>query len=152
MSNFWLWQGSYSEFYFTDKFWPDFGKPDLEMAIADYYRRERDVMAKPDNFLSSIPDLPFKSFQQHLHRTFNSGRHTERRAYLECNCLVVAMISLWEFYKLLSTKHDISPWLIMVSGAFILIGASSEMSLTAILCSISSIVFVALFLRSYAAR
>ena len=41
MSNFWLWQGSYSEFYFTDKFWPDFGKPDLEMAIADYYRRER---------------------------------------------------------------------------------------------------------------
>jgi len=41
MSNFWLWQGSYSEFYFTDKYWPDFGKPDLEMAIADYYRRER---------------------------------------------------------------------------------------------------------------
>ena len=41
MSNFWLWQGSYSEYYFTDKYWPDFGKPDLEMAIADYYRRER---------------------------------------------------------------------------------------------------------------
>ena len=41
LSNFWLWQGSYSEFYFTDKYWPDFGKPDLEMAIADYYRRER---------------------------------------------------------------------------------------------------------------
>ena len=41
LSNFWLWQGSYSEYYFTDKYWPDFGKPDLEMAIADYYRRER---------------------------------------------------------------------------------------------------------------
>ena len=41
MSNLWLWQGSYSEYYFTDKYWPDFGKPDLEMAIADYYRRER---------------------------------------------------------------------------------------------------------------
>lgn len=41
MSNFWLWQGSYSEYYFTDKYWPDFGKPDLEMAVADYYRRER---------------------------------------------------------------------------------------------------------------
>lgn len=41
MSNFWLWQGSYSEFYFTDKYWPDFGKPDLEEAIADYFRRER---------------------------------------------------------------------------------------------------------------
>lgn len=41
MSNFWLWQGSYSEFYFTDKYWPDFGKPDLEEAIAVYFRRER---------------------------------------------------------------------------------------------------------------
>ena len=41
MSNFWLWQGSYSEFYFTDKYWPEFGRQDLEMAIADYYRRER---------------------------------------------------------------------------------------------------------------
>ena len=41
MSNFWLWQGSYSEYYFTEKYWPDFGKPDLEMAVADYYRRER---------------------------------------------------------------------------------------------------------------
>ena len=41
MSNFWLWQGSYSEFYFTDKYWPEFGRQDLEMAIADYNRRER---------------------------------------------------------------------------------------------------------------
>ncbi|MCW1712985.1 MULTISPECIES: polyprenyl diphosphate synthase [Synergistaceae] len=41
MSNFWLWQGSYSEYYFTDKFWPDFGRQDLEMAVADFYRRER---------------------------------------------------------------------------------------------------------------
>ncbi len=41
MSNFWLWQGSYSEYYFTDKYWPDFGRQDLEMAVADYNRRER---------------------------------------------------------------------------------------------------------------
>lgn len=41
MSNFWLWQGSYSEYYFTDKFWPDFAKEDLELAISDYYGRER---------------------------------------------------------------------------------------------------------------
>lgn len=41
MSNFWLWQGSYSEYYFTDTYWPDFGRPDLEKAIANYYRRER---------------------------------------------------------------------------------------------------------------
>lgn len=41
MSNFWLWQGSYSEYYFTDKYWPDFDRDDLEAAISDYYRRER---------------------------------------------------------------------------------------------------------------
>lgn len=41
MSNFWLWQGAYSEYYFTDKFWPDFGQSDLEEAILDYYGRER---------------------------------------------------------------------------------------------------------------
>lgn len=58
-----------------------------------------------------------------------------------------AMLSLWEYYKLLSTKHDISPWLILISGAFILFGASFDMSLTAILCTISMIVFIALFLE-----
>lgn len=41
MSNFWLWQGAYSEYYFTDKFWPDFGRRDLEEAIKVYYGRER---------------------------------------------------------------------------------------------------------------
>lgn len=41
ISNFLLWQLAYSEFYFTDKFWPDFGKDDLYMAIVDYQNRER---------------------------------------------------------------------------------------------------------------
>ena len=41
MSNFWLWQGAYSEYYFTDKYWPEFGKSDLEEAISDYYGRDR---------------------------------------------------------------------------------------------------------------
>lgn len=41
ISNFWLWQGSYSEFYFTDKYWPDFDGEDLEKAVADYTGRER---------------------------------------------------------------------------------------------------------------
>ena len=41
MSNFWLWQGSYSEYYFTDKYWPDFDKADLEAAISNYYLRDR---------------------------------------------------------------------------------------------------------------
>ena len=41
ISNFLLWQLAYSEFYFTDKFWPDFGKEDLYQAIVDYQSRER---------------------------------------------------------------------------------------------------------------
>ena len=41
ISNFLLWQLAYSEFYFTEKFWPDFGKEDLYAAIVDYQNRER---------------------------------------------------------------------------------------------------------------
>ena len=41
ISNFLLWQLAYSEFYFTDKLWPDFGKEDLYSAIISYQNRER---------------------------------------------------------------------------------------------------------------
>lgn len=41
ISNFLLWQIAYSEFYFTDVLWPDFGKKDLEKAIYYYQNRER---------------------------------------------------------------------------------------------------------------
>lgn len=41
ISNFLLWQLAYSEFYFTDKLWPDFGKEDLYRSIVDYQGRER---------------------------------------------------------------------------------------------------------------
>lgn len=41
ISNFLLWQIAYSEFYFTDKLWPDFRKEDLYDAIIDYQSRER---------------------------------------------------------------------------------------------------------------
>lgn len=41
ISNFLLWQIAYSEFYFTDVFWPDFGKDDLEKALEAYNSRDR---------------------------------------------------------------------------------------------------------------
>jgi undecaprenyl diphosphate synthase len=41
LSNFWLWTGTYSEFFFTDTLWPDFGKEDFESALASYAGRER---------------------------------------------------------------------------------------------------------------
>jgi undecaprenyl diphosphate synthase len=41
VSNFLLWQISYTEFYFTKKYWPDFTENDLLEAISDYQKRER---------------------------------------------------------------------------------------------------------------
>lgn len=41
ISNYLLWQGAYAELYFSDAYWPDFGREDLRMAILDYNERER---------------------------------------------------------------------------------------------------------------
>jgi undecaprenyl diphosphate synthase len=41
ISNFLMWQLSYSELHFTDVYWPDFGEEDLYKAIVDYQKRER---------------------------------------------------------------------------------------------------------------
>ena len=52
VSNFLLWQISYSEFYVTDALWPDFTEQSLEEAILAYAHRDRrfgaiDPAAKP---------------------------------------------------------------------------------------------------------
>ncbi len=41
LSNFLLWELSYSELYVTDVYWPDFGKEDLGRAIDSFYGRDR---------------------------------------------------------------------------------------------------------------
>jgi undecaprenyl diphosphate synthase len=41
ISNFLLWQLSYAEFYFTEKYWPDFTPAEFEKAILDYQSRDR---------------------------------------------------------------------------------------------------------------
>jgi undecaprenyl diphosphate synthase len=41
ISNFLLWQSAYSEFYFSDKLWPDFDEAALDLAITSYLQRER---------------------------------------------------------------------------------------------------------------
>lgn len=40
-SNFLLWQSAYSEYYITDKLWPDFTIDDFKDAIAAYQSRDR---------------------------------------------------------------------------------------------------------------
>jgi undecaprenyl diphosphate synthase len=41
VSNFLLWQGAYSEYYFTETHWPDFDASVLAQAIGTYQKRER---------------------------------------------------------------------------------------------------------------
>lgn len=41
LSNYLLWQGAYSELYFTDALWPDFRKPQFRSALESYAKRER---------------------------------------------------------------------------------------------------------------
>lgn len=41
ISNFLLWQLAYTELYFTEAFWPDFGEDALDAAIRSFQTRER---------------------------------------------------------------------------------------------------------------
>lgn len=41
VSNFLLWQISYAEFYFTQKFWPEFTASEFDNALKDYAGRQR---------------------------------------------------------------------------------------------------------------
>ncbi|MDP3920209.1 MAG: isoprenyl transferase [Candidatus Omnitrophota bacterium] len=41
ISNFLLWQISYSELYVTDKCWPEFTREEFEKAVRDFQKRER---------------------------------------------------------------------------------------------------------------
>ncbi|MFY9510113.1 MAG: polyprenyl diphosphate synthase [Rubrivivax sp.] len=41
ISNFLLWQTAYSELFFTDCLWPDFGAAEIDAALAAYAQRDR---------------------------------------------------------------------------------------------------------------
>ncbi|GGH17819.1 isoprenyl transferase [Paenibacillus segetis] len=41
LSNFMLWQTAYSEFWFTELYWPEFGREHLREALIEYQRRTR---------------------------------------------------------------------------------------------------------------
>ena len=41
ISNYLLWQSAYSEFYFTDTYWPDFREECLQQAVLDFQHRQR---------------------------------------------------------------------------------------------------------------
>ena len=41
ISNFLVWQSVYSEYYFTDVFWPDFDEEEIDKALEAYQQRQR---------------------------------------------------------------------------------------------------------------
>ena len=47
ISNFLLWQIAYTELYFTECFWPDFGAAEFAAALGDYAARERRFGGRP---------------------------------------------------------------------------------------------------------
>jgi undecaprenyl diphosphate synthase len=49
LSNFLLWQSAYSEFYFTETLWPDFGRDEFISAIEEFSGRERRFGALPED-------------------------------------------------------------------------------------------------------
>ena len=41
LSNFLMWQSVYSELYFTDGLWPDIRDIDIDLAVEEFYKRNR---------------------------------------------------------------------------------------------------------------
>ena len=104
-------------------------------------------MEKFKEFIETSPDLPLRALSSIFIVLILIGGILIGGAVWNIVVFIIAMLSLWEFYRLLHTCHNISPWLILLSGAFILLGASLDMSLSAMLCSISMVVFIALFME-----
>lgn len=60
ISNFMLWQLSYTELYFTQLLWPDFGKEELEKAIEDFSGRQRRFGKTGEQVISSSEEDSLK--------------------------------------------------------------------------------------------
>lgn len=53
ISNFMLWHFAYTELYFSNTLWPDFGELEFARALADYSRRERRYgLREPDGLVA----------------------------------------------------------------------------------------------------
>ena len=55
ISNFLLWQMAYTELYFTDTLWPDFGADEFGKALAWYAVRERRFGKTSDQIRETVP-------------------------------------------------------------------------------------------------
>lgn len=105
-------------------------------------------MEKLKEFFNSSPDIQLRAFSSVFIVLAIVGGVILGGFVWDLIASVAALFSLWEFYKLQSPRVHSSPLLVMGSAVFILFGTSfGLMDLTAILCSISAIAFIALFLE-----
>ncbi len=63
LSNFLVWQSAYTEYYFTDTLWPDFGPPQVDAALADFSGRQRRFGLVPDD--GPADDVPGEAPPRH---------------------------------------------------------------------------------------
>ena len=76
ISNFLLWQAAYSELYFTDCLWPDFGEAELDAALAAYAQRDRRFGEVRD----SLPALAARGRGRGTDHAQAAGHHRPRPA------------------------------------------------------------------------
>ncbi len=106
------------------------------------------VKEKLKAFLNSSPDIQLRAFSSVFIVLAIVGGIILGGFVWDLIAAAAAMLSLWEYYRLQSQRVHSSPLLVMGAALFILLGTSfGLMDLTAILCSISAIAFIALFLE-----
>lgn len=105
-------------------------------------------MERFKEFLNSSPDLQIRAFSSVFIVLAVLGGIIMGGIVWDLIAILIAMLSLWEFCKLQSARLSTSSALILASGLVILLGTSlGIMGLASILCSISVVVFIALFLE-----
>ena len=105
-------------------------------------------MEKLKEFFNSSPDIQLRAFSSVFIVLAIVGGVILGGFVWDLIASAAALFSLWEFYKLQSPRVHSSPLLVMGAAVFILFGTSlGLMDLTAILCSISAVAFIALFLE-----
>lgn len=108
---------------------------------------ENGAMEKFKNIFDLSPDLKFRALSSVFIFLLIFGGIIAGGLIWNIIATAIAMVSLFEFYRLLSAKIDVSPWLIMISGFIVLALTAMRESSMIILLSISMIAFVSLFLE-----
>ena len=105
-------------------------------------------MGKLRDFLLSSPELKLRTVSSIFIVLLVIGGILLGGFWWSAIVVLIATLSLREFYKLQSERISSSPLLLLLSGLCILLGtAFGFMSVSAILCSISAVAFIALFLE-----